>query len=309
MLKFDASIFGGELPVGLGVNSPRTLCASSTAMVTDATSDRFIVRCALTLGGKPSEFRLHFRGRTSHSTLACVECRVSRCGRRMAMSVKDFEILRRQMLAEIAAGTFHVSDLIGKAALDERVMAAMAKVPRHEFVPVELQPYAYANIPLPIGFEKTISQPFIVALMTDLLDIGAEETVLEIGTGLGYQAAILAQLARKVYSIEIIEELAGQAKQRLRQQGCTNIELKIANGYHGWSEHAPFDKVIVTAAPDLIPPPLIHQLKAGGKMVIPAGLPDAQQLILAEKLANGRMTMKEILTVRFAQLEGTGSGL
>jgi len=108
------------------------------------------------------------------------------------MSVKDFEILRRQMLAEIAAGTFHVSDLIGKAALDERVMAAMAKVPRHEFVPVELQPYAYANIPLPIGFEKTISQPFIVALMTDLLDIGAEETVLEIGTGLGYQAAILA---------------------------------------------------------------------------------------------------------------------
>ena len=202
------------------------------------------------------------------------------------MSVKDFEILRRQMLAEIAAGTFHVSDLIDKAALDERVMAAMAKVPRHEFVPVELQPYAYANIPLPIGFEKTISQPFIVALMTDLLDIGAEETVLEIGTGLGYQAAILAQLARKVYSIEIIEELARQAKQRLRQQGCTNIELKIANGYHGWSEHAPFDKVIVTAAPDLIPPPLIHQLKAGGKMVIPAGLPDAQQLVLVEK--NGK---------------------
>src|SRR5437867_4494524 len=226
----------------------------------------------------------------------------------MAMSVKDLEILRRQMLAEIAAGTFHVSDLIGKAALDERVMAAMAKVPRHEFVPVELQPYAYSNIPLPIGFEKTISPPFIVALMTDLLDIGAEETVLEIGSGLGYQAAILAQLARKVYSIEIIEELASQAKQRLRQQGCTNIELKIANGYHGWSEHAPFDKVIVTAAPDLIPPPLIHQLKAGGKMVIPAGLPNTQQLILAEQLANGRMTMKEILTVRFAQREGAGSG-
>jgi len=222
----------------------------------------------------------------------------------MAMSVKDFEILRRQMLAEIAAGTFHVSDLIGKAALDERVMAAMAKVPRHEFVPVELQPYAYANIPLPIGFEKTISQPFIVALMTDLLDISADDTVLEIGTGLGYQAAILAQLARKVYSIEIIEELARQAKQRLRQQGCTNIELKIANGYHGWSEHAPFDKVIVTAAPDLIPPPLIHQLKPGGKMVIPAGLPDTQQLILVEKDRHGRVTTKEILPVRFSQLKG-----
>src|SRR6476620_11549305 len=226
-------------------------------MVTDAASDRFIVRCALTVGGKPSEFRLHFRGRTSRSTRACVECRVSRCGRRLAMSVKDFEILRRQMLAEIAAGTFHVSDLIGKAALDERVMAAMAKVPRHEFVPVELQPYAYANIPLPIGFEKTISQPFIVALMTDLADIGADDVVLEIGTGLGYQAAILAELARKIFSVEIIEELAHQAGHRLAQAGCTNVELKIANGYHGWSQYAPFDKVIVTAAPDLIPPPLI----------------------------------------------------
>src|SRR5947208_16231935 len=225
------------------------------------------------------------------------------------MSAKDFDILRQQMLVEISAGTFHVSNVLGKTTLDERVLTAMGKVPRHEFVPVELQPYAYANIPLPIGFEKTISQPFIVALMTDLLDIGAEETVLEIGTGLGYQAAILAQLARKVYSIEIIEELASQAKQRLRQQGCTNIELKIANGYHGWSEHAPFDKVIVTAAPDLIPPPLIHQLKAGGKMVIPAGLPNTQQLIVAEKLANGRMTMKEILPVRFSQLEGTEHGL
>ena len=127
------------------------------------------------------------------------------------MSAKDFEILRQHMLVEISAGTSYVSDVIGKAVLDERVMAAMGKVPRHEFVPVELQPYAYANIPLPIGFEKTISQPFIVALMTDLLDIGANDTVLEIGTGLGYQAAILAQLARKVYSIEIIEELARQA--------------------------------------------------------------------------------------------------
>src|SRR6201987_3813635 len=218
----------------------------------------------------------------------------------VAMSVKDFEILRRQMLAEIAAGTFHVSDLIGKAALDERVMAAMAKVPRHEFVPVELQPYAYANIPLPIGFEKTISQPFIVALMTDLLDIKANDSVLEIGTGLGYQAAILAQLARRVYSVEIIEELGQAAKQRLRQQGCTNIELKIANGYHGWSEHAPFDKVIVTAAPDLNTPPLLHQVKAGGNRAIPAVLPDAQQLVLLEKNGNGKVSTKEILQVRFS---------
>ena len=223
------------------------------------------------------------------------------------MRAEDLEPLREHMLAVIAASAFGLRDAVGKNALDERVMTAMGKVPRHEFVPIELQPYAYDNIPLPIGFAKTISQPFIVALMTDLLDIKANDSVLEIGTGLGYQAAILAQLARRVYSVEIIEELGQAAKQRLR--GCSNVELKIANGYHGWSEHAPFDRVIVTAAPDLIPPPLIHQLKAGGKMVIPAGLPNTQQLILAEKLANGRLTMKEVLYVRFSQLEGTEPGL
>jgi protein-L-isoaspartate(D-aspartate) O-methyltransferase len=225
------------------------------------------------------------------------------------MRAEDVEVLKEHMLAVITANAFALRDTIGKSAFDERVVAAIRKVSRHEFVPIELQPYAYANIPLPIGFEKTISQPFIVALMTDLLDIRADDSVLEIGTGLGYQTAILAQLARKVYSVEIIEELGQQAKERLGRQGCSNVELKIANGYHGWSEYAPFDKVIVTAAPDLLPPPLIHQLKAGGKMVIPAGLPKTQQLILAEKLANGRMAMKEILPVRFSQLEGTGSGL
>jgi protein-L-isoaspartate(D-aspartate) O-methyltransferase len=225
------------------------------------------------------------------------------------MPAEELDALHEDMLAVIAAGAFALRDTIGKSAFDERVMTAMGKVLRHEFVPIELQPYAYANVPLPIGLGKTISQPFIVALMTDLLDINADDSVLEIGTGLGYQAAILAQLARKVYSVEIIEELGQKAKRRLRDQGCSNVELKIADGYHGWSEHAPFDKVIVTAAPDLIPPPLIHQLKAGGKMVIPAGLPNTQRLIVAEKLANGRMTIKEILSVRFSQLEGTGSGL
>jgi protein-L-isoaspartate(D-aspartate) O-methyltransferase len=219
------------------------------------------------------------------------------------MRAEEFEVLRQHMVAEISAKTFHLGRLIGKMTLDERVMTALGRVPRHEFVPIELRPYAYANIPLPIGFDKTISQPFIVALMTELLDVGADDTVLEIGTGLGYQAAILAQLARKVYSIEIIEELGRQARQRLHGQGCTNVEVKIANGYHGWSEHAPFDKVMVTAAPELIPPPLIHQLKAGGKMVVPAGLPDAQQLVLVEKHANGRVTTREILRVLFSKLE------
>src|SRR6266403_5551823 len=221
------------------------------------------------------------------------------------MRAEDLKALREHMLAVIAASAFELRDTIGKSGLDERVMTAMGKVPRHAFVPIELQPYAYDNIPLPIGFAKTISQPFVVALMTDLLDIKADDSVLEIGTGLGYQAAILAQLARRVYSVEIIDELGQEAKKRLRQQGCRNGELKIANGYHGWSEHAPFDKVIVTAAPDLIPPPLIHQLKNGGKMVIPAGLPDAQQLVLVDKDSNGRVTMREILQVRFSQLEDT----
>jgi len=219
------------------------------------------------------------------------------------MRVEDFDLLRQRMLAEVSAGVVHVSETIGKTALAERVMTAMDKVPRHEFVPVELQPYAYANIPLPIGFEKTISQPFIVALMTDLLDLSGNDVVLEIGTGLGYQAAILGQLARQVYSMEIIEELASQAKQRLNRQGVSNVEIRIGNGYNGWSEHAPFDKIIVTAAPDLIPPPLLHQLRPGGKMVIPAGLPDAQQLFLVEKDESGRARTKEILRVRFSQLE------
>ena len=245
-----------------------------------------------------------------HEEVAPRSCRrPMSCPRDGTMSAKDFDILRQQMLVEISAGMFHVSSVLGKTALDERVMGAIGKVPRHEFVPVELQPYAYANIPLPIGFEKTISQPVIVALMTDLLDLSENDTVLEIGTGLGYQAAILAQLARQVYSIEIIEELAREAQQRLRRQGCSNIEIKIANGYHGWSQHAPFDKVIVTAAPDLIPPPLIHQLKAGGKMVIPAGLPDAQQLLLLEKNGAGRVTTRKILQVRFSQLEETDPGI
>jgi protein-L-isoaspartate(D-aspartate) O-methyltransferase len=223
---------------------------------------------------------------------------------RLPMRAEEFEIARRQMLAEISARAVQLRETTGRAAFDERVMAAMGRVPRHEFVPIEFQPFAYANIPLPIGFDKTISQPYVVALMTDLLDIGPDDAVLEIGTGLGYQSAILAQLARRVYSIEIIEELGLQAKQRLRRQGCTNVELKIANGYHGWSEHSPFDKVIVTAAPDLIPPPLIQQLKAGGRLVIPAGLPDAQTLILVEKPGNGGVTIKEILPVRFSQLQG-----
>ena len=223
------------------------------------------------------------------------------------MTPDIYAAARQQMVAAITADTIFACASIGKAALGERVMATLGKVPRHEFVPVELQPFAYANVPLPIGFGKTISQPFIVGLMTDLLAIDAGDAVLEIGTGLGYQAAVLAELAQKIYSVEILEELANQAKQRLRQQKYTNIEFKIGNGYYGWPEHAPYDKIIVTAAPDLIPPPLIEQLKAGGKMVLPAGLAEAQRLLLVEKDVTGALTTTEILPVRFTQLEGTES--
>jgi protein-L-isoaspartate(D-aspartate) O-methyltransferase len=181
----------------------------------------------------------------------------------------------------------------------------MAKVPRHEFVPVEVQRYAYLNRPIPIGFDKTISQPMMVAVMTDLLELEPDDMVLEIGTGLGYQAAVLAELASRVYSVEIIDELAQRAIQRLKRQGYTNVEVRIGNGYTGWPDHALFDKVIVAAAPDLIPPPLINQLKAGGKMVIPVGLPGAQQLVVVEKDLNGKIATKEIMPVLFSVLEGS----
>jgi protein-L-isoaspartate(D-aspartate) O-methyltransferase len=187
------------------------------------------------------------------------------------MSVDYFEDQRREMVTAIRAIADHVAAQISKSALDKRVLEAMAKVPRHEFVPVEVQLYAYLNRPLPIGFDKTISQPLMVAVMTDLLELKPNDVILEIGTGLGYQAAVLAELAGKVYSVEIIDELGQRAIQRLKRQGYSNVEVRIGNGYSGWPEHAPFDKVIVTAAPDLIPPPLINQLKSGGKMVIPVG--------------------------------------
>jgi protein-L-isoaspartate(D-aspartate) O-methyltransferase len=219
------------------------------------------------------------------------------------MSVEFFDGQRREMIAAIRVIAGHLAAEVGKTALDDRVLNAMAKVPRHEFVPVEVQPYAYLNRPLPIGFDKTISQPLMVAMMTDLLELEPDDLVLEIGTGRGYQAAVLAELAGRVYSVELIDELAQRAGQLLKRQGYTNIEVRAANGYFGWPEHAPFDKVMVTAAPDLIPAPLINQLRAGGRMVIPVGLPDDQQLVLAEKDINGRVTTKEIMPVRFSLLE------
>ena len=220
------------------------------------------------------------------------------------MSVALFERQRQEMIAAIRVIAQHLADEIGKTAFDDRVLVVMAKVPRHEFVPIEVQAYAYLNRPLPIGFDKTISQPLMVAVMTDLLELTPDDMVLEIGTGLGYQSAVLAELAAKVYTVEIIDELSRRAGQRLKQEGYTNVEIRAGNGYVGWPEHAPFDKVIVTAAPDLIPPPLINQLKPGGKMVVPVGLPDAQHLVVVNKDINGRVRTKEIMRVLFSVLEG-----
>jgi protein-L-isoaspartate(D-aspartate) O-methyltransferase len=219
------------------------------------------------------------------------------------MSETQFATLRQQMVAVIAAYTSLANEQVGKAALGSRVMEAMGKVPRHEFVPAEIRPFAYENMPLPIGFGKTISQPFIVALMTDLLEPAPGEVVLEIGTGLGYQSAILAELVKQVWSVEIVEELAMEAERRLRRLGYRNVGVRIGDGSGGWADHAPFDKIIVTAAPELVPPALIQQLKPGGRMVLPAGLPEAQQLMVVDKEPGGRTRMREVLAVRFTPLE------
>ena len=221
------------------------------------------------------------------------------------MDDEQYAELRQYMVMEIAAITVMVGERIGKYNLDERVMEVMGRVPRHEFVKFEMRPNDYLDRPLQIGCDKTISQPFIVALMTDFLQVSDDDIVLEIGTGMGYQSAVLSALARKVYSMEIIEPLAEQAMSRLARTGCVNVEVRVGNGYSGWPEHAPFDRIIATAAPELIPTAFINQLKRGGRMVLPAGLPDSQQLILVEKsAADGKLATREILPVRFSALEG-----
>jgi protein-L-isoaspartate(D-aspartate) O-methyltransferase len=216
--------------------------------------------------------------------------------------VSQYAELRHEMVEEIARHALLASAETGKAVLSESVMEVMKAVPRHEFVPVELRAFAYTDSPLPIGYDKTISQPFIVALMTDLLDLQAEDRVLDVGTGLGYQAAILAKLVHRVYSIELLEELAQGAGRRLAEQKFTNIELRVGDGSKGWPEQAPFDKILVAAAPDLIPTSLLAQLKPGGKMVIPAGIESAQQLMLVVKNDKGQLNVREILPVRFSTL-------
>ena len=181
----------------------------------------------------------------------------------------------------------------------------MLKVPRHEFVPADQRPYAYENRPLPIGYGQTISQPYIVAIMTDLLGLEKNDRVLEIGTGSGYQAAVLAELVDSVFTIEIIEGLGRQTSERLERLGYDNVRTRIGDGYYGWPSKAPFDAIIVTAASSHIPPPLIKQLKPGGRMIIPVGSRFmVQQLLLVTKDPTNKVTTRQIMPVSFVPLTG-----
>lgn len=213
--------------------------------------------------------------------------------------------MRDRMVKEITSETYITRHYLGKAALDERVMQAIGKVPRHEFVPKQYQHDSYVNQPLPIGEGQTISQPFIVALMTDLLEVEESDSVLELGTGSGYQAAILAELVRHVYTIEIVESLGKQAAERFLELGYDNVHSRIGDGFYGWPEHAPYDGIIVTAAGIGVPPELIKQLKTNGKLVIPVGEQHAaQHLMVITKNADGSTTSKNVLPVRFVPITG-----
>jgi protein-L-isoaspartate(D-aspartate) O-methyltransferase len=210
-----------------------------------------------------------------------------------------------RMLRDIQREVDFTRRLTGKDALDDRVMEAMKKVPRHLFVPEESRIVAYENGPVPIGHGQTISQPYIVALMTDLLNTQPDHVVLEVGTGSCYQSAILSHLVKQVYTIEIVEELAKQAREHLQRLGYTNVEVRAADGNFGWPEHAPFDGIIVTAAAPFIPQALIDQLKTGGRLVIPVGQPYLhQELMVVKKKENGKIDTRDILSVAFVPLIG-----
>ena len=218
---------------------------------------------------------------------------------------QDYADARRGMLDAIARLTTQTAESTGVDIIDPAVMAAMDRVPRHEFVPEDGRPSAYANRPLSIGHGQTISQPYIVALMTHLLGVEPGGRVLEIGTGSGYQAAVLAELAVDVHTIEIVEALAEQAARRFVRLGYDRVRTRLGDGYYGWPDAAPFNTIIVTAAAGHVPPPLVEQLAPGGVLVIPVGEPfSVQLLLLVRKRENGDVTVRQILPVRFVPLTG-----
>ncbi len=222
------------------------------------------------------------------------------------MNEKQLGTLRRHMVEVVNIHLEQMADELGRDRLDPRLEAAMLRVPRHLFVPSQLGSVAYHDGPLPIGFDKTLSQPFIGALMIELLDVEPGQRVLEVGTGLGYQAALLSELGVDLYTVEIVEEFAAAAEQQLRQLGFLQAEVRVGDGSRGWPEYAPYDRILVTAAAASPPQPLLAQLRTGGRMVIPLGGKEVQQLSVAARVADDAVEIEELLPVRFTRLETGG---
>jgi protein-L-isoaspartate(D-aspartate) O-methyltransferase len=219
------------------------------------------------------------------------------------MTDQHLAVLRRHMVEVIGLHFDLAAEEIGKDEPDRTLQSALLRVPRHLFVPAQLAIAAYQDTPLPIGFDKTVSQPFIGALMLDLLEVERGQRVLEVGTGFGYQAAVLAELGARLWTVEIVEEFASEAGVRLSTLGYEGISLRVGDGSRGWPEHAPFDRILVTAASKEPPPALLDQLAPGGRMVIPIGPKEVQQLGVIEKSSDGSIARRDVLPVRFTQLE------
>jgi protein-L-isoaspartate(D-aspartate) O-methyltransferase len=220
-----------------------------------------------------------------------------------ALTDKHLAVFRRHMVDVIGIHADLSSEEIGKSELNERVLTAMREVPRHLFVPAPVATAAYEDTPLPIGFDKTISQPFMVALMTDLLDPRPHDRVLEVGTGLGYQTAILARLVAHVWTVEIVEEFVESAEKRLKHFGIENVSIRVGDGSRGWAEHAPYDKIIVAAGAKEVPGALMAQLKSDGLLVMPLGSAEEQRLSVVSKSADNAIEIRAIMPVRFSELE------
>jgi protein-L-isoaspartate(D-aspartate) O-methyltransferase len=241
---------------------------------------------------------LHWAGATAGALAAAATAR--------AAADAAYADARRRMVQQIEARMRETAAATGRDALSPAVRRALLRVERHRFVPAELAAQAYGDHPLPIGHGQTISQPFVVALMTELLALGPSDTVLEIGTGSGYQAAVLAECVARVHTIEIVAPLGERARTLLAQLGYRHVDVRVGDGYQGWPQAAPFDAIMVTAAPDHVPQPLIEQLKPGGRMVIPVGSQIAgQDLLLITKSADGRTVSRRTLPVRFVPLTRT----
>ena len=219
------------------------------------------------------------------------------------LTEEHLAVLRRHMVELIDIEYDLASEEIGRERPSERVREALMRLPRHLFVPPQIAALAYENRPLPIGFDKTISQPFLSALMVDLLDLGPEARVLEVGTGLGYQTALLSELAGAVFSVDVVEEFVAVAEARLKLLGRTNVSFRVGDGSKGWSEEGPFDAILVSAATKALTPEISKQLKVGGRIVLPVGDEAVQQLIRAERRNEEELEVSELMPVRFTQLE------